>query len=279
MGAEVASPMRLEALYLHPVKSARGVRVTTAEVEPRGLRYDRRWMIVNTDGRFLSQRQDPRLGRIVPRLEVDRLRLRRDGAADLELPLGDPGGARRTVTVWNDSVEAADLGDEAAAWLDDLLGAGHRLVRMPEDAHRPVDPAYGRPGDEVSFADGYPFLLTNLASLEELNRRAGHTFEIERFRPNLVISGAEPFAEDGWDAVTVGEVRFRVAKSCLRCSITTLDPASGTRGREPLLTLATFRRQRGGVAFGQNLIADGTGRLQAGDAVVADSPDAATAAG
>jgi len=265
--------MRLEALYLHPVKSARGVRVSAAEVEPRGLRYDRRWMIVNADGRFLSQRQDPRLGRIVPQLEDDRLRLTRDGAADLELPLGDPGAARRSVTVWNDRVEAADLGDEASVWLDDLLGAGHRLVRLPEDKHRPVDPAYGRPGDQVSFADGYPFLLTNVASLNELNRRAGRTFEIERFRPNLVISGAEAFAEDGWDAVTVGAVRFRVAKSCLRCSITTLDPTSGARSREPLRTLATFRRQRGGVAFGQHLIADGTGRLQVGEPAVAELRD------
>lgn len=259
--------MHLAGLGLHPLKSARGVRIETAEAGPTGLRHDRRWMIVDADGRFVSQREDPRLGRIVPSIEDGRLRLRAPGAPELALPLEVRDGPPRAVTVWGDRVEGIGCGDEADAWVAALLGPGHRLVAMPDDAVRPVDPGYAEPGDRVSFADGFPYLLTTTASLDELNRRAGTRLAMERFRPNLVIAGAEAFEEDRWRRVRVGEVVFRVAKPCARCVITTLDPDTQEAGVEPLRTLAHFRASDGKVLFGENLLPDGSGTLRIGDSV------------
>lgn len=262
--------MRLAAIHLHPVKSARGISVSRAEIGPTGLRYDRRWMIVDRSGRFVSQREDPRLGRIVPRLDEDggRLLLRAPGAGELALPLRPEPGERRVVTVWDDEVTALDCGDAAAAWLTTVLGGTYRLVALPDAAVRPVDPVYARPGDRVSFADGFPYLLASEASLDDLNRRAGTRLTMERFRPSLVVTGSAPFAEDTWARITVGGVPFRVAKPCARCVVPTLDPDTQEAGAEPLRTLATFRKVDGKVMFGQNLLPDGGGVVTVGDPIV-----------
>lgn len=281
--------MRLAGLGSHPVKSARGLRLATAETGPTGLRHDRRWMIVDAAGRFVSQREDPRLGRIVPEIGDGSLRLTAPGLAapglaeqglgELTLPLTPGDGPRRSVTIWGDRVEALACGPEADAWVAALLGPGHRLVAMPDDAVRPVDPDYADPGDRVSFADGFPYLLTTTASLDELNRRAGTGLTMERFRANLVVDGAEPFEEDRWRRIRVGDVVFRVAKPCARCVVTTLDPDTQEAGPEPLRTLARFRTRGGGkVLFGQNLLPVGGGTLRVGDPVEVlerdDGPDA-----
>lgn len=262
--------MRVAALFLHPVKSTRPVSVARAEVLPRGFRYDRRWMIVDEGGRFVSQREDPRLGRLVPRLRDDVLTLdAEDGSTPLELPAEPTGTPTRRASVWGDEVEVIDAGDAAAAWLAAQLGRGHRLVGMPPDGRRAVDEARARPGDEVSFADGVPYLLASASSLAELERRAHLRLDVRRFRPNLVVEGAAPFAEDDWDAIRIGGVPFRAVGACVRCVVTTLDPDTGTVGAEPLRTLARIRRAPdGGVTFGENLIAEGTGTLEVGDEVV-----------
>jgi hypothetical protein len=174
-----------------------------------------------------------------------------------------------SVRIWSDVVEARSCGAKADAWTRALLGEGHRIVVLADDDARAVDPAYAREDDRVSFADGYPFLLTTHASLDALNRRAGTRLEMARFRPNLIVDGAEPFAEDGWARIRIGDLGFRVVKPCVRCVVTTLDPATGEGGREPLRTLATFRKTEKGVTFGQNLLADGLGVLRVGDAVEA----------
>lgn len=264
--------MRLAAIHVHPVKSARGISVSRAEVGPTGLRHDRRWMIVDRSDRFVSQREDPRLARIAPRLDEDggRLLLHAPGAAPLALPLRPGLGQPRDVTVWSDDVTAFDCGDAAAGWLATVLGGPYRLVVLPDDAVRPVDPAYARPGDRVSFADGFPYLLAGEASLDDLNRRAGTRLTMERFRPNLVVAGGAPFAEDAWSRITIGGVPFRVVKPCARCVVPTLDPDTQEAGPEPLRTLATFRKVDGKVLFGQNLLPDGGGVVQVGDAVVVD---------
>ena len=262
--------MRLAALFVHPVKSARPVSVARADVLPRGFRFDRRWMIVDAAGRFVSLREDPRLGRFVPRLHDAVLTLdAEDGSTPLELPAEPTGAPTRRASVWGDEVEVIDAGDAAAAWLAERLGDGHRLVGMPPDGRRPVDEARARPGDEVSFADGVPYLLASASSLAELERRASTPLDVRRFRPNLVIAGAAPFAEDDWSSVRVGGVVFRAVGACVRCVVTTLDPDTGDAGAEPLRTLATFRRRAdGGVTFGENLIAEGTGTVEVGDEVV-----------
>lgn len=253
--------MHLAGLVVYPLKSARGIEVDAAEVTPTGLRHDRRWMVVDAAGRFVSQREDPRLGRVAPSLTPDRLRLEAPGLAPLVLPLATGDGPSQSVTIWGDEVEARSCGPEADAWTAALLGDDHRLVALAGDDARPVDPAYARPEDRVSFADGYPFLLTSTESLRELNGRAGTRLEMARFRPNLVVDGTPPFAEDAWASIRIGDLTFRVVKPCVRCVVTTLDPSTGEAGHEPLRTLATFRRTANGVTFGQNLLADRTGAV------------------
>jgi uncharacterized protein YcbX len=178
-----------------------------------------------------------------------------------------PEGPRRSIRIWDDVVHATDLGDEAARWISSFLGADCRVVFMPDDVVRPVDPRYAQPGDRVGFADAYPFLLISQGALGELNRRLKSPLPMNRFRPNLVVDGVPPHAEDGWARIAIGGVMFEVVKPCARCVVTTTDQETGERGHEPLRTLATYRRTNGKVHFGQNLIHQGGGELRVGDAV------------
>jgi uncharacterized protein len=175
---------------------------------------------------------------------------------------------RRDVQVWSSRV-AALVHDAGSAWLSDALGRRCQLVYMPDDVERAVNPLRGRPGDVVSFADGYPFLLIGQGSLDDLNGRMSAPLPMIRFRPNLVVEGAAAFAEDGWPRVRIGAVTFRNVKPCDRCVMTTVDPETGNKGAEPLRTLATYRAWGGAVWFGVNLIAENTGTLRVGDAVEA----------
>jgi hypothetical protein len=253
----------LSGLYRYPVKSLRGGAFQTLEVQARGFRFDRHWMLVDGQGRFLSQRQQPRMSLIGAQVD-DRggLRLSAPGMPDLSIvPEGD---ARMEVVVWADAVQASPAGAEADAWLSGFLGLTCRLVRFPDDAVRPVDPDFARPADQVGFADGFPFLLISQASLDDLNRRLDEAVPMLRFRPNLVVDGCDAYAEDGWRRIRIGDIEFRVAKPCSRCVIPTIDPATGLRGKEPLRTLMGYRRRDNKVYFGQNLIHDGVGRLSIG---------------
>ncbi len=225
-------------------------------------------MIVDGDGRFVSQRTHPRLALVTPRAQDSGLVLAAPGMADLVV---DPSQLepRPPVTVWNDTLEALSAGAPARSWLEAWLGLPCDLVRMAPDARRPVDPRFAGPDDEVSFADGYPVLLISEGSLDELNRRLERPVPMDRFRPNLVVTGCPPFAEDVWATVEVGEVRLRVVKPCARCVVTTVDQSTGDRGREPLVTLASFRTREGKVMFGQNLIPETLGTLRVGARVSA----------
>jgi uncharacterized protein YcbX len=257
--------LRLSAINVYPLKSGGGLAQTSWDVDTFGLRYDRRWMLVDDGGVFLSQREHPRLALIRPELEPDRLVLRAPGAADLELPLR-PSGSDLTVTVWAGETRGRLVSAGADRWFTAFLGIACRLVHMPEDVVRPVRPDYAHDGERTSFTDGFPFLLISDASLEDLNRRLAAPVPMNRFRPNLVVAGAEPFAEDGWRRIRMGQLTFRVSKPCPRCVMTTVDQASGiSSGTEPLRTLAGFRRNaEGQVDFGQNLLHAGTGRLEVG---------------
>ena len=190
------------------------------------------------------------------------------------LAVADPGlDARRDpVIIWTDECEAASAGPAAGEWFSELLGAPCRLVRLPLSTVRQVDLRYAEPGDRVGFADGFPFLLLSQGSLDELNRRLDVPVPMNRFRPNIVVEGCEPHAEDGWSQVTMGGVGFRIVKPCARCVITTTDQRSGERGREPLRTLATYRVFDGKVLFGQNLIHDGPGVVRVGQECVVAAP-------
>ncbi len=260
-------PLSLSEIHLYPVKSMRGLAPGEWAVDRFGLAGDRRWMLVDREGRFLTQRQEPRMALLDTRLEDQRLLLSADDMAPLELPREPRRGDRREVTVWNDRASALDAGDEAAERLSRFLGRPVRLVYFPANGDRPVDPAYADPGDRTAFSDGFPFLLISQASLDDLNSRLTGPVSMIRFRPNLVVSGCAPYAEDRWRRIRIGKLQFRVVKPCSRCVIPTIDPLSAEKGPEPLRTLTQYRRRDGKVYFGQNLLHDGNGTLRLGDRV------------
>ena len=258
------------ALHVYPVKSARGLSVGAALVGDRGFEHDRRFMVVDRAGLFVSQRTAPRLALVEVWLDGDTLRIAAPGAGVLPVPLRPVAGPPRTVDVWGDRAQAIALGDEAARYFSAFLGLDCELVYMPDASRRPIHAAYAPASgaDRVSFADGFPFLLTTTESLADLASR-GAAVPMDRFRPNLVVTGAPPFAEDGWRRIRVGPVVFHVVKPCARCAIITIDQRSGIPvGPEPLATLATYRRgTESDVLFGQNLVHEGRGAISVGDSV------------
>jgi hypothetical protein len=270
--------VHLTGLFIHPVKSLRASAVASAEIDALGFVGDRRFLVVEEHGRPLTQRTLPRMARIATRLSDELLTLSAEGVGTLRVSrAADPGAPRRTVSVWkSEGLQAEDCGDDAANWLGHFLGVKCRLVRIGPAFQRPIlKPAAARPGDVVSFADSDPFLIISEASLEDLNRRLiaqGHAaLPMNRFRPNLVVTGCPAFAEDSWTRIKVGGIIFRASGPCSRCIMTTTDQFTGERGKEPLRLLATYRRDAGNltdVNFGQNLIHETkSGNLRVGDPV------------
>lgn len=260
-------PLTLTSIHRYPVKSMRGEALADAVVEPWGLAGDRRWMVVLAEGphtgRFVSARTDPRLVLVEPRLTTSGLRLAAPGVEDAPAPLDVPlpaAGALLDVTVWGSSVAAAPATAVADAWLSDYLGHAVRLVHLDDPTRRPTSPGFGDAGDVVSFADGYPLLLATEASLAALNDaivdNGGDPVPMSRFRPNVVVDGDLPWAEDDWRRVRIGDATFRMVKGCARCVLTTVDPDTAAKGREPMWTLARTRRFDSGVWFGVNLVPD-----------------------
>jgi uncharacterized protein YcbX len=268
--------VHVASLHIYPVKSTRGHDVTAAEVQPWGLASDRRFMVVDAAGRHLTARTEPRL------LSVRALA---DGGSGLVLhgPHADPvaveSGTHPTtvVRIWDDDVLAERLSAEADRWLSALLGRDVALVWLAGPASRPVNPAYGKAGDTVSLADGFPLLLTATSSLRQLNDwvtagalERGESVEplsMRRFRPNVVVETAVPFAEEAWRRIRIGSIPFRVVKGCARCVLTTIDPETLVAGKEPIRTLARHHKRDGKVWFGVNLVPDGTGAVRVGDDV------------
>jgi uncharacterized protein YcbX len=225
-------------------------------------------MLVDDNGRFVSQREHARLSQLDVDVSTSGLQITASDGSSLSVQWPAPNGPRRTVSIWSNAVEAALAAEEAHDWFSEMLGFTCQLVYMDDLAVRPVDADYAvRPTDEVSFADGYPVLLTTEASLADLNARLDAPVPMNRFRPNLVIASSEPFEEDTWRQIRIGEMLFHVVKPCARCVITTIDQQTGISSKEPLRTLSTFRRQGNGVYFGENLIPDAPGTLRVGDPV------------
>lgn len=256
------SDIVLSELYFYPVKSLRGIKLERAPVDRRGIRFDRHWMLVDPEGRFLTQRQNPRMALVGTQLIPDGLRLTAPGMEDLEISCREGRGEPLEVQVWADRCQARSSGDPAADWLSRFLGQPCRLVYLPAASTRAVDPDFAMADDQVGFSDGFPFLLISEASLEDLNRRLEQPLPMKRFRPNLVVRGCEPYAEDRWRRIRIGGVEFRVVKPCSRCAIPTIDTETAEKGPEPLRTLSQYRRQGGKVCFGQNLIHQGEGVLE-----------------
>jgi uncharacterized protein YcbX len=259
-----AAPAAVSGLYVYPVKACRGIRVSSVEVAARGFAGDRRWMIVDAAGQFITQRQVPELCLVDTALDAGSIRLGAPGVESVLLPRTHEQGEELRVTVWRHTGLAVRH-VEGSAWISQVLGRESSLVYMADRHVRPVDPSYARPGDAVSFADGYPFLVISDASLADLNARLELPIRMERFRPSITVSGVVPYAEDGWARVRLGALGFRAVKRCSRCTVTTIDPVTALKGKEPLRTLARYRRWDDEVWFGMNLIGDGTGSLAVGD--------------
>jgi uncharacterized protein YcbX len=271
--------MHLAAIHIYPVKSLRGLSAGTVEVDPLGAVGDRRFLVVDPQGAFMTQRSVARMALVAASLDEMALTLRTEGLEDLRVRRAtDPHARLVPVRVWrSEGLQAEDCGEEPSHWLSGALGTPCRLVRIGTAFRRPLKPEAARPGDLVGFADAFPFLATGDGSLAELNRRIGEAggapVPMDRFRPNLVIGGCGPFEEDSWRRIRIGGMEFRIGGPCIRCVITTTDQLTGARGREPLRMLGTFRRNPGdpsSVIFGQNLVHESRrGLLRVGDPVEA----------
>lgn len=257
----------ISSLIVYPLKGARGLPLETVELGSFGPRFDRRWMVVDPAGQFLTQREHPRLCLVSAKPQGGGLRLEAPGVEGCTVPESPEGTSRRMVRIWSDHVGAADCGDHAAVWCSNWLGRDCRLVYLPHSARRRTDARYDPEGSLVGFADGYPLLLIGEASLAELNRRLERPIPMNRFRPNLVVQGAEPFAEDAWRRFRIGALGFEAVKPCARCTVPSVDQATSARTREPLTTLATFRKRGSAVWFGMNVVHRDRGTLRLGDSI------------
>ncbi len=258
--------IKLTAIHVYPLKSTTGVALDTAIAERCGFSHDRRWMVVDAKNKTLTQREHPRLALIQVQLDAGGgLVLRAEQMPALTLPLPATDATRREVVIWDDRVMAVHLSQRADLWLSRFLDSECHLVYLPDDVKRPLKPEYAHPGDHVSFADGFPYLLISTESLDDLNARLSEPVPMNRFRPNLVVTGGGPFAEDDWRRIRIANVVFRVVKPCSRCSVVTVDQKSGQQGEEPLRSLGSYRLRDGEVCFGMNLVAMNPGRLRVGE--------------
>lgn len=260
--------MQISGLFWYPIKSCRALSADSVTLDARGIAGDREYLVVDANGGFLTQREYPQLALVAPEPGAQGFAVSAPGHGRCEWAPRTTG-RRVAVTIWEDRCEGIDQGDVPGAWFSELLGVPCRLVRFATDTPRPVNAAYAvSDHDQVAFADGYPLLLATEESLADLNRRLPTPLPMNRFRPNVVVRGAEPYDDDSWSRIQVGELGAAAVKPCIRCQITTTDQVTAAVGVEPLRTLRTYRHVRGrGVWFGQNVIHDGPGTLRVGDPV------------
>ncbi len=263
------SAITVTEINIYPIKSCRGITLQKAEVTPKGFVNDREFMIVDEYGKFITQRQQSKLAQIIVKITENEITL--TVANDSFSFIPTLTGEKIEVEVWRDRIFAIDQGNNVANWLQSILQKNVRLVKQSPHHPRLVNPNYAiKDTDEVSFADGYPYLLTNTASLAELNQKLPQPIPMNRFRPNIVINPSESFIEDSWKTIKIGDITFNLVKPCSRCIIITTDQFTGERDKfkEPLRTLSTFRHfSQGEIMFGMNMIATESGVIKVGDKV------------
>jgi uncharacterized protein YcbX len=264
--------VKLSGIHIYPVKGLGGITLEQSDCTTRGLRYDRRFMVVDRVDEFVSQREIPKMATIWTAIIGSKLEIAAAERESVSVDIEPRATPTHSVRVWSSHVSAQTVSAEADTWLSDYLGRDVRLVYMPNNAERFCNPEYAKNNEMVSFADGFPYLMTNEASHDNLNqkisRRGGAAIPMNRFRSNLVVSGATAWAEDDWKDIAIGSALFRVAKPCARCQVTTTDQATGAmRGPEPLMTLSTFRDTNKGILFGVNLVPVKLGTVRVGDQV------------
>ena len=253
----------ISSLIYYPIKACRGHEVDISDVTRMGLDSDRRMMVITPEGGFLTQREQPRLAIVTPSIVDNLLTLTTPGMDAISLPIRSTGPTV-PVDIWRSSgVHAVDQGSEAAKWFSSHLGTSVRLVHIADGTIRTINEKYAiNDDDHTGFADGYPILLASKESLEDLNSRLDTPVPMNRFRPNVVIRGCEPFEEDTWDRIHIGAMEMAVVKPCARCVVTTIDKETLIQSKEPLKTLSSYRMQPGGAMFGQNVIPLSEGRLE-----------------
>lgn len=263
--------MKLTEIWIYPVKSLGGVRLKKAGVLPKGLQYDRRYMLVDENNRFITQR-------VFPQLALFKLSLGENvftvthGNDVIDLPVSTESGNEFTsVTIWNDVVQGVELGEKFNQWFSDRAELKCKLVFFPEENERLVDKDFAQNNEQVGFADGYPFLIIGQSSLDELNSKLEVPVPMNRFRPNFVFEGGKPFAEDNWRDIKIGANGFTGLKLCARCVLTTVNQETGEMGMEPLATLSRFRKVGSKVNFGQNLVARNHLKVSEGDVIEIES--------
>ncbi len=257
----------LSQIFVYPVKSLAGFQVAEWPVDKTGLRYDRKWMLVDDSGQFLSQRRLPKMALIKTRIHNQQLLLSTAGQSDLVLPLNSEEGEDIMVQIWKDCCLAKTVGAFADNWLSRVLGSSCRLVYFSERQVRKVDPNYATETDQTAFSDGFPFLIVSENSLQALNHAMALELDMIRFRPNLVAAGCVSYAEDYWRQIVINGISFRLPKPCSRCSVPTIDPVTALSDKEPLATLSRLRKWQNKVYFGQNALHDSLGVLTAGSEI------------
>ena len=260
------SAIEVSQLCIYPAKSMRQIDLDSSAVDRFGLHNDRRWMVVDDNGLFITQRKYARMCLINVAIVEGCLVLQAAGMPSISVSNGCHG-KQLSVKVWTDQCSAYDCGDSVASWLSRFIGISSRLVYFPEDENRLLDQAYSRPEEFTAFSDGFPILLISQASLDDLNSRLEVSVPISRFRPNIVVTGTDPYAEDTWKQIRIGELILRLVKPCSRCIIPCIDIQTGESSAEPVKTLSSYRKRENKIFFGQNVIVNGTGQLQVGMAV------------
>ncbi|MBK7320337.1 MAG: MOSC domain-containing protein [Anaerolineales bacterium] len=260
--------IQLSNLTYYPIKACRGFDVAESQVERMGLANDRRMMVVTPAGEFLTQREYPRLALVTPAVKNGMVTLSAPNFDSLQFGIQSTG-TPTSVNIWKSKdVSAIDQGDESAQWLSDWLGVSVRLAHVADGFKRKLNPAYAiNADDHTGFADGYPILIISEESLLDLNSRLDSAVPMNRFRPNIVVKGCDPFAEETWKRIRIGGVEMALVKPCARCMVTTIDKDTLAKSKEPLKTLSTYRKQELGVIFGMNIIPLNEGVVRVGMSV------------
>lgn len=260
--------LTLSEINIYPIKSLGGISLQSSEVEERGIKYDRRWVLVDETNTFFTQRDYPQMALIKVSLEEEGLKVqhKKKNIEPLSILFAFEHSKKDKVVIWDDIVTGEFYNNQIDEWFSDIIGMNCHLVKMPESTHRVVDKKYAE-NKIVSFADGYPFMIIGQASLDDLNSRMEIPLPMNRFRTNFVFTGGQPFEEDNWKKFKIGEVKFEAVKPCARCVITTTDQETAERAEEPLFTLSKFRKIDNKVMFGMNLVCESVGKVSVGDKI------------
>jgi hypothetical protein len=258
-------------ITIYPIKSLGGISLQEAIVEERGLQLDRRWVLADENNVFITQRQNEQMALIDVAIAEDGLRVnhRLKKIEPLMVPFAPQTSEEQQITIWDDVVRGIRVSDEADVWFSAVLGKKCSLFYQPDDSIRLIDPTYSITKEEhTSFSDGYPILVIGQASLDELNAKLEEPVSMRRFRPNLVFRGGEAHVEDAWKYFTIGEAKLVGVKPCARCVLTTINPETAEKGKEPLKTLTQYRNKNNKILFGQNLLVVDTGKISVGNEVI-----------